>query len=332
MIELLTPIWERVLQRSPIGAEDNFFDLGGDPALANRLFAEIALECGRELSPLTICEAPTIAALAAILENPHLPRFSAAVPLRAGTKQPPIFMIPGLCSNVTMFSKFVQHFESGHPVFGMQPQGLDGVEEPFDRVEDFAQFYTDAIRTLQPRGPYVLVGYSFGGLVAFEMAQQLSKSGETIALLVMIDAYPHRVHLPFALRVRVVMRLAMRFIARMLNLAGFPARTSEYPEEDRPDTTKPGPKFAPIERLACRKNIQALKRYQPRYYKGKINFIRAAESSSDFPDDPIRVWARLADEFVAEIARGTHWGIITTHCSSLADIVLAYVKKLPQYK
>lgn len=331
-MELLTPIWERVLQRSPIGAGDNFFDLGGDPALANRLFAEIAQECGRELSALTIYDAPTVAALAAILESPELPRFSPTALLRAGTKLPPIFMVPGVCSNVMMFSKLVKQLESGHPIFGVQPRGLDGVEEPFERVEDFAQFYIDAIRTLQPHGPYVLIGYSFGGLVALEMAQQLSKNGETIALLVMIDAYPHRVHLPFELRVRVVTRLARRFVARMLHRVGFPARPSEYPEADRPDTTKPGPKFASIEGLACRKNIQALKRYQPRYYKGKINFIRAAESGSDFPDDPTRVWARLADEFVAETARGTHWGIITTHCSSLADIVSAHIKKLPQYK
>src|SRR5271155_6197737 len=94
--EVLTPIWERVLQRPSIRAEDNFFDLGGDSLLAVQLFSEIERTCGRELAPVTIYCAPTIAALAAILDEPSAPRFPALVQLKEGAGAPPLFLAHGL--------------------------------------------------------------------------------------------------------------------------------------------------------------------------------------------------------------------------------------------
>ena len=85
MTEVLTSIWERLLERSPIDVEDNFFDLGGESSLAVELFNEIAKEFDRELSPVTIYQAPTIASLAALLEKPTTPRLPSLLPLKAGT-------------------------------------------------------------------------------------------------------------------------------------------------------------------------------------------------------------------------------------------------------
>jgi acetoacetyl-CoA synthetase len=329
-IEVLTPIWERVLRRSPIRVDDNFFDLGGDPASANRIFAEIAEKCGRELSPVTIYEAPTIATLATIFEKPALPRFSPAVLLKTGKKMPPIFLVPGCCSSVMVFSKLVAQLESGHAIFGMQPRGLDGLQEPFERVEDFAQFYIDAIRDLQPNGPYALMGYSFGGLIALEMAQRLSENGELVALLAMVDTYPYHPHLPLGQRAGVFMRRAIRFVPTILRRAGFNLQPSEGPETDRPATAKEGEVFAPIQLRACLKSIHALRRYNPRYYKGKINFIRAAKSAPHLASDPTAVWATLADELVVETAHGGHWGIITTQAASLANILSSHLEEIRQ--
>ncbi len=95
MAEVLTPIWESVLQRSSIRPEDNFFDLGGDSLLAVELFTKIAQVCGRELAPVTIYCAPTIASLAAILEEPAPPRFPPLLQLREGTETPPLFLAHG---------------------------------------------------------------------------------------------------------------------------------------------------------------------------------------------------------------------------------------------
>ena len=112
MTEVLTPIWERVLQRSAIRVEDNFFDLGGDSLLAVELFTEIAKGCGRELAPVTIYCAPTIASLAAILEEPTAPRFPPLLQLKPGTQAPPIFLAHGLGGTAMDFFQLVKHIQT----------------------------------------------------------------------------------------------------------------------------------------------------------------------------------------------------------------------------
>src|SRR5271155_692725 len=183
MIEALTAIWQRLLQHSPIFPDDNFFDLGGDSSIAVELFNEIAKVCERELPPVTIYHAPTIGALAALLEQSLSPRLPSLVQLRPGTSDTPVFIAHGLGGSAMEFFQLVKHIDSPHPIYGMQARGTDGLDEPLDRIEDMAQFHLDAIRELQPNGPYFLVGYSLGGLVTLEMARLLSETQESVALL-----------------------------------------------------------------------------------------------------------------------------------------------------
>src|SRR5271167_2537283 len=210
MVEMLTPIWQRVLQLSSVDVEDNFFDLGGDSSLALQLFNEIARTCNRELPPVTIYCAPTIAALAAVLEQPADLRFPPLVLLKDGSAEPPLFITHGLGGSVIDFFQVVKHIRTPQSIQGMQAKGIDGREEPFDRIEDMAQFYLDAIRQVQPHGPYLLAGYSLGGLVTLEMAQQLIANGEKVALLAMLDSYPDIRYLSLAQRARLVTRLTTR--------------------------------------------------------------------------------------------------------------------------
>jgi acetoacetyl-CoA synthetase len=329
-IEILAAIWHHVLQRSPIGVEDNFFDLGGDPAKANLLFAEITQKYGRELSPLTIYQAPTIAALAAVLEEPALPRLPVLVKLKAGAEMAPIFIVPGLCSSVMEFFKLVKHIDSPRPVYGTHARGLDGFDEPLDRVEDLARFYLDAIRALEPRGPYILMGYSFGGLVALEMAQRLSEEGKKIALLVMLETYPHRRKVPLGQFAGISMRRARRLIYKIF--CRVVLQSSVLPEdvgEIKPDLPVVGEKFTPVMRRACVKGVLAFERYRPRFYNGRINFVRAARRMPSLPDDPNAVWNRLTDDFLVETARGGHWGMVTIEFESLAAMLSRYVKEIP---
>src|SRR6202167_6638663 len=107
MVEVLAPIWQRVLQLQSVGVNDDFFDLGGDSSLALQLFNEIAQVCDREIPPVTIYQAPTIAALAALLEQPVPPRFPALVLLKAGAKKPPVFLAHGLGGSVLDFFQLV---------------------------------------------------------------------------------------------------------------------------------------------------------------------------------------------------------------------------------
>src|SRR6202050_2222116 len=207
LAEVLTAIWERVLLRPGIRIDDNFFDLGGDSLLAVQLFSEIARVSGRELAPVTIYCAPTIAALADILEEPSAPRFPPLLQLKEGVGAP-IFLAHGLGGTAMDFFQLVKYLKTQRTIYGMQAKGTDGVDEPFDRIEDLAQFYLDAIKKLQPHGPYLLVGYSLGGLVSLEMAHRLIKDGEKVALLAMLESSPHPRFLSLKQRVRLGTRLA----------------------------------------------------------------------------------------------------------------------------
>jgi acetoacetyl-CoA synthetase len=333
MVEMLTPIWRRVLQLSSVDAEGNFFDLGGDSSLALQLFNEIARACGRELPPVMIYCAPTITALAAVLEQPADPRFPPLVLLKDGSAAPPLFITHGLGGSVIDFFQVVKHLQTPHSVQGMQAKGIDGTEEPFDRIEDMAQFYLDAIRQVQPRGPYLLAGYSLGGLVTLEMAQQLTANGQKVALLAMLDSYPDIRYLSLAQRAQLVTRLMTRRATTAMKLPVGEA-LSLIIRPSRRRAVAPKVSYQPPVDVLLSPAMQrarecaylALTRYKPRFYPGKIRFVRA-EIPTDFPADPAAVWAHLADEFEVETVPGDHLGIMSTHYEKLAAAISRYVEE-----
>src|SRR4029077_10929795 len=144
----------------------------------------------------------------------------ALVLLKEGAKKPPVFIAHGLGGSVIDFFQPVKHVESDHPIYGMQARGIDGLDDPLERIEDMAEFHLNAIREVQPHGPYALMGYSLGGLGALEMAQRLSADGDKVALLAMLDAYPHMRQLSFGQRVRLTARQARRGLHVLRNLNG----------------------------------------------------------------------------------------------------------------
>ena len=288
MTEVLIPIWQRVLQLSSVRVDDDFFDLGGDSSLALQLFNEIAQVCDREIPPVTIYQARTITALAALLEQPVPPRFPSLVLLKAGAKQLPVFLAHGLGGTVMDFFQLARCIESHHPIYGMQAMGMDGLDEPLERVEDMAQFHLDAIRELQPYGPYLLVGYS-----------------------AMLDAYPNIRYLSLGQQIRLATRQAKR---RLHALGGAPYQPPVSAS------------FTPAMQRVRNSAELALTRYRPRFYPGKIKFVRA-EISSKFPDDAVAVWAPLADEFEVETVPGDHLGMMATHFESLASVLSRYLEE-----
>jgi acetoacetyl-CoA synthetase len=306
-IDTLIPIWQRVLQIPSVGTEDNFFDLGGDSSLSLELFSEIARAFGRELPPVMVYHAPTISALATLLDQAAVPRVPAVVQMKIGSDAPPIFITHGLGGSVMDFYQVVKRIQTDHPIYGLQARGIDGAEEPRDRIEDMARDSLQAMKELQPRGPYALVGFSLGGLVTLEMAQQLVASGEEIALLAMLDSYPHAQYLSTGQRARLSTRQAWHRLSSKLRSIGRASRATDVP---------PSPALQRFRDNA----YLALERYQPRFYPAKINFVRAA-IPTDFPADPVAVWAHLAREFEIETVPGDHLGIVTTHFESLAAAI-----------
>jgi acetoacetyl-CoA synthetase len=337
LAEVLTPIWERVLLRPGIRVDDNFFDLGGDSLLAVQLFSEIARVSGRELAPVTIYCAPTIAALAEILEEPSAPRFPPLLQLKEGVGAP-LFLAHGLGGTAMDFFQLVKHLQTQRPIYGMQAKGTDGVDEPFDRIEDLAQFYLHAIKGLQPHGPYFLVGYSLGGLVMLEMAQRLTENGEKIALLAMLESYPHPRFLSLRQRVRLGSRLANQRASTFgklplrdaLSYIIRPSARRLYVSRDNngsaPSQIPAGAAHTPAMHRAREHAYRALTRYRPHFYNGTINFVRA-EVVTDYPDDSQAVWSHLAAKFNVETVPGDHLGILGVHFENLASVVSRYVNE-----
>jgi aspartate racemase len=211
------------------------------------------------------------------------------------------------------------------------------VDKPLDRIEDMAQFHLPAIKELQPHGPYLLIGYSLGGLVTLEIARRLSENGERVALLAMLDSYPHKRYLRFGQLMRLVTRQARHHASVALQLPirqalSYLTNRSErrsHVSRDSGDKVKnrllmSGPLAAVIENVRDAGD-RALTRYHPRFYRGKINFARA-EISTDFPDDAAAVWADLADEFEVETVPGEHRGMLTAHAESVASALSRYLR------
>jgi thioesterase domain-containing protein/acyl carrier protein len=187
----LTQLWEAVLEKRPIGVNDDFFELGGDSLRAARLFARIEQRFQRSLPVGTLFQAPTIAALAKIISDGSSSD-TCVVPIQSGNARPPLYCLPAHTGSVLLYRTLAQHLGSDQPVYGLQPQGLDGKHVPLTRIEDMAVNFVRDIRLIQPKGPYFVAGYCMGGTIALEMAQQLRRQGETVGMLALLDTYNWR--------------------------------------------------------------------------------------------------------------------------------------------
>jgi thioesterase domain-containing protein/acyl carrier protein len=186
----LVQIWETVLNVRPIGVRHNFFELGGHSLVAVRLMQRIEQAFGKNLPIATLFQAPTVEQLAVILrQEASSPASSCLVPIqKAGTK-PPFFCVHGAGGAVIRFYDLARYLGSDQPVYGLQALGAAGKNSVHTRVEDMAAAYISEIRTVQPDGPYLLGGYSFGGIVALEMAQELIAQGQMPPLVVLFDTF-----------------------------------------------------------------------------------------------------------------------------------------------
>jgi len=196
----LAVIWQEILQLNRVSMEDNFFKIGGHSLLAVRLFVRIQNLTKFDLPLSTLFKVPTIRGLAKIIDmnfsatsinnnalEPQTEKWRSLVTIQQTGDQPPLFLIHAAGGNVLNYRILLGALGSAQPVYGLQARGLDGVQDPFSSIEEMARVYLAEIRFVQDSGPYYLGGESFGGLVAFEIAQQLAKRGERVSFLAMLD-------------------------------------------------------------------------------------------------------------------------------------------------
>jgi amino acid adenylation domain-containing protein len=189
--EELAAIFCDVLSMQRVGLDDDFFELGGDSLAAVELVGAIEEHFGVPLSPSTLVEAPTVAQLARRVVHRRRRGMPQAVRLTGETlytRAPPFFCVAGAGAPAVTLRALAEHLAPTRVTYGIQARGLEEWALPDRNVESCARRYLAEARAIQPRGPYLLGGYSYGAVVAFEMACRIRDLGESVALLVILDA------------------------------------------------------------------------------------------------------------------------------------------------
>jgi acetoacetyl-CoA synthetase len=320
---LITGLWEDVFGFSPIGLQDDFFQLGGNSLHAASLVAKIRARTGRDLPLESFLYAPTIERLALLMRAGDTVSSSTLVILREGTRERPLFIAHSLSGILLELWALVREMDCHCAVYGIQGRGLREGEVPNTRVEDMAADYIEQIRSVQPRGPYALAGFSMGGLIALEIAQQLSQCGETVELVALLDTQLDEQCLTFQdwlLHQRCRIELELReirarswrqrvgyilvragyFADRLRVVAGkAPKRTSVDQQGLRAVLS-----LSPRQRRIILALRLAMAAYRPKTYSGKVTFFHAAIPNPRWPD-PLRVWKGVCRELeVVEVPAG----------------------------
>ncbi|MEA5622687.1 amino acid adenylation domain-containing protein [Nostoc sp. UHCC 0251] len=333
----LVQIWEEVMNVRPIGVTDNFFDIGGHSLLAVRLMALIQQQFGRELPLSILFQSGTIEHLATILRSgtPSRP-WSPLVGIQTAGSKPPLFCAHPIGGNVLGYIALGRYLSPDQPLYALQAPGVDGQRQPYTNIPDLAAHYIEALQAFQPTGPYFLGGHSFGGLVAFEMAQQLQQLGQEIGLLMIMDT-PAPIHRgviePIDDAKWMVKRSQVleRFFEKKLAVDYTELQQLE-PEAQfnyfleklrRADLIPPDAGHNMIRHIleVQKASHQALVNYLPQIYPGKITLLRASE-------------------MVAEDSRGVFsgsfcqpalgWGELTTQPIDIYEVLGDHVTMLAE--
>ena len=339
--EKLAAIWAEVLKVERVSINDNFFELGGHSLLAVRLFAKIADAFGRQLPLATLFQASTIEQLATILgeEESTAPQSSLVAIEPNGSKRP-LFCIHAAGGNVVELHELARHLSSeDRPIYAFQSVGLDGRQEPLTDIRDMATRYIDEMRLVQPHGPYLLCGRSFGGTVAFEMACQLQDAGEKVGLLAVLDTSPlgyFKLRSGISPRVYSRRRFLKKMKGHLNNLAGLSIREKRKyviaKLQYAPDKAKHqiwkrvvrlfeilGQPLPARLKIIQQLNFLAAYNYTPRVYNGRVSLFSATGDLTAV-NDLREGWRTLAREVEIHEIAGNHINIIKEpHVGELAD-------------
>ena len=217
MEKTIATIWAELLGITNISIYDDFFELGGHSLIAARAMIRLERETGKRLPLASLLEAPTVEKLSHLV-NADVPsvNWNSLVPIKTTGHKQPIYIVHGFGMNVLLFNNVAKNMDAEQPVYALQARGLNADDKPFDRMEDIAAHYISEIIAQDPGPSYALAGYSFGGIIAFEMAKQLKAMGKEISMLGMFDTYADNYSDYFDPRLRRVTKKVRRQFPKML--------------------------------------------------------------------------------------------------------------------
>jgi len=353
-IELaLISLWESLLDRRPIGVAEDFFALGGHSLLAARMVDELQRATGLTLPLAVLFKGSTIAEIADYLvENPGDKDSTRKIEVQRGRGGTPFFMLHGdLAGGGFYCREIARAVGPDQPVYSLPPHRQTDIAGALT-IESMAAQHLATIRTIQPHGPYWLGGYCISGLVALEVAQQLTAAGEPVALLLLIDTAPAYTRPRWlAPTMRLVSRLTTKGAEAYLDRLGYLMRRARVGRGSARGrqlldlTALPfqavarrvalltratgaaaagsGPPPAPLSSL-WNLHRRAMLTYVPRRYAGRVDLIWSSEIN-DSIGDPAPFWQRVASHLVTAKVPGTHVGVILTEVPSLVRAAIARV-------
>jgi len=328
-------VWQEVLQMPVGGPEDDFFDVGGDSLKAIKVILDLERALSLKLSLTLITEAPKFARLCEALREHRTARYVPLVVLKPGDSSPPVFIIHGLGGNVAGLLPMTRRMTYPGAVIGIQARGLAGKDPPPATVEAMAAEYLREVKAHQPDGPYNLCGYSFGGLVAFEMARRLREAGDEVALVGLFDTMMS----PFRWPLRSWLSIVHGRVSQ------FAAGVTAAPRNTWPAVVwKMGRcaceglrsflKSAPTRVLKVKANaLIASARYRPGFYPGALTLFTPVDREPGLPCIQA-IWRKHAGALSIVETAGNHWTMFSSpnaECAaaSLTHSLLACHERFP---
>ncbi|WP_052260662.1 type I polyketide synthase [Photobacterium gaetbulicola] len=337
-------IWQNLYGLDKIGIHENFFHLGGDSMLAIQLVAELQSFFEIELPLAEVLQYPTIAEQAERIAEARrsggkVVNHSPVVRIQPKGSKPPFFCVHPAGGIVHCYIELARMLGKEQPFYALQHPGIDGKCEPYTRFDVMAEYYIKAIREVQPQGPYYLGGWSFGGTVAYEMAQQLVAMGEEVAVLVMMDTpVPSAVYGADLLRDEFDAAGIFTFLGRGI---GQIFGNSLDIDPNELNGLEPEAQFERVlekagsindmsESGAAREQLEQIidmfrvadsaeRQYQPQPYHGKVKLIRVQDLDDyeftgykEHPDikSPTFGWDHVATDLECRMVPGTHMTMV----------------------
>jgi thioesterase domain-containing protein len=252
------------------------------------------------------------------------PNAGALVPMKPGEGGLPLFMIPGAPGSILQLGPLALEMPAPMPVYAIKPRGFDGVEMPCETIRDMADHGIAAIRGVRPAGPYLLLGYSAGGLVALEMAHLLTAAGQAVPLVVLIDSYPGRRFWSLRCHVEILGRQTFRALwaLRRYSLAGAWREARRRLGSLANYLAASGVRGLPTLPVVVEGTSAASRRvhlatynagvaYRPARYDGRVMLVNPDEVPDLLPRSPVRLWRRfLGNLDVRRVPGTTHLGMV----------------------